>query len=101
LNVTGLLDTPADEPFDRLTQLVCRVLHVPVSLVSLVDADCQFFKSQQGLPKPWADARETLLSHSFCRHVVLRQKPLIIKDARNDPLFCEIMAIPDLDVAAY
>ena len=45
LRATGLLDTPAEEPFDRLTQLVCRVLRVPVSLVSLVDADRQFLKS--------------------------------------------------------
>ena len=101
LHATGLLDTPAEEPFDRLTQLVCRVLRVPVSLVSLVDADRQFFKSQRGLPEPWAQARETLLSHSFCQHVVLRQEPLIIEDARNDPLVCENLAIPDLGVAAY
>ena len=101
LRATGLLDTPAEEPFDRLTQLVCRVLRVPVSLVSLVDADRQFFKSQQGLPERWARARETPLSHSFCQHVVLRHEPLIVGDARNDPLVCENLAIADLGVAAY
>jgi GAF domain-containing protein len=101
LRATGLLDTPAEEPFDRLTQLVCRVLRVPVSLVSLVDADRQFFKSQQGLPQPWAQARETPLSHSFCQHVVLRQEPLIIEDARSDPLVCENLAIPDIGVRGY
>ena len=101
LRSTQLLDAPAEEPFDRLTKLVCRVLRVPVSLVSLVDADRQFFMSQQGLPQPWAEKRETPLSHSFCQHVVVRREPLVIEDARNDPLVCENLAIPDLGVAAY
>ena len=101
LRATGLLDTAPEEPFDKLTQLVCRLLRVPVSLVSLVGADRQFFKSQQGLPEPWAKARETPLSHSFCQHVVLRQEPFVIDDARSDPLVCENLAIPDLGVAAY
>ena len=101
LRATGLLDTPAEKPFDRLTQLVCRVLRVPVSLISLVDAERQFFKSQQGLSQPWADERQTPLSHSFCQHVVLRQEPLVIEDARSDPLVCENLAIPDLGVGAY
>jgi two-component sensor histidine kinase len=101
LRSTGLLDTAPEEPFDRLTQLVCRVLRVPVSLVSLVDADRQFFKSQQGLPEPWAETRETPLSHSFCQHVVLRREPLIVEDARSDPRVCDNLAIPEIGVAGY
>lgn len=97
----GLLDTPAEEPFDRLTRLVSRVLGVPVSLVSLVDSDRQFFKSQVGLAEPWASERQTPLSHSFCQHVVTRQAPLVVGDARADPLVCDNLAIPDLGVAAY
>ena len=67
---TGLLDTPPEQVFDRLTRLVRRLLGTPVALVSLVDADRQFFKSAVGLPEPWAARRETPLSHSFCQHVV-------------------------------
>ena len=57
LRRTGLLDTRPEEVFDRLTRLVCRLLGVPVALVSLVEADRQFFKSAVGLPTPWAVQR--------------------------------------------
>ena len=53
LGRTGLLDTPAEEPFDRLTRLATRLLKTPVALVSLVDRNRQFFKSSVGLPEPW------------------------------------------------
>jgi hypothetical protein len=73
---TGLLDTPPEEVFDRLTRLTRRMLDAPVALVSLVEADRQFFKSALGLPEPWATRRETPLSHSFCQHVVATGAPL-------------------------
>jgi hypothetical protein len=44
----GLLYTPAEERFDRVTRLACRLLDVPMSMVTLVDATCQWFKSRQG-----------------------------------------------------
>jgi signal transduction histidine kinase/CheY-like chemotaxis protein len=97
----GLLDTPPEETFDRVTRLVCRVLGVPVALVSLVDADRQFFKSTAGLPDPWASRRETPLSHSFCQHVVTSGSPLTVEDAPSHPLVRDNLAIPDLGVAAY
>ena len=52
LRATGLLDAPAEERFDRLTRLARRPLRTPVALVSLVDADRQFFLSAEGLPEP-------------------------------------------------
>src|SRR5918997_5158566 len=98
---TGLLDTPVEHAFDRLTRLATTVLQVPVALVSLVDHDRQFFKSCIGLPEPWASRRETPLSHSFCQHAVASRQPLIIDDARQHPLVRENLAIPDLGVIAY
>ena len=82
----GLLDTPPEAAFDRLTRVACRVLRAPVGLVSLVDHDRQFFKSCVGLPEPFASARETPVSHSFCQHVVATGKPLIVENARTNPL---------------
>ena len=70
LRRTALLDTPPEEPFDRLTRLATRLCKTPVGLVSLVDRDRQFFKSAIGLPEPWRTKRETPLSHSFCKHAV-------------------------------
>ena len=101
LRRTGLLDSPAEERFDRLTRLASRLLGVPVALVSLVDEDRQFFKSCFGLPEPWASRRETPLSHSFCQHVVIHEEPLIVEDAREHPLVRDNLAIADLGVVAY
>lgn len=97
----GLLDSPTEPAFERLTHLVTRVLGVPVALVSLIDADRQFFKSARGLPEPWASQRQTPLSHSFCQYVVETGEPLIVDDAAAHPVLCTNLAIPDLNVAAY
>ena len=78
-----------------------RLLGAPVALVSLVDADRQFFKSAIGLPEPYASARQTPLSHSFCQHTVNSQKPLIVPDARQHALVRDNDAIRDMGVAAY
>jgi GAF domain len=101
LRATGLLDSPPEAAFDRLTDLVRRVLAVPVSLISLVDADRQFFKSQAGLLEPWASQRETPLSHSFCQFPVRSGEPLIIADAREHPELKDNPAVPDMSVIAY
>jgi two-component sensor histidine kinase len=98
---TGLLDSPADAAFDRITSLVSRLLRVPVALVSLVDADRQFFKSSTGLREPWASARQTPLSHSFCQHVVTSGEPLIVGDARTHPVVRTNPAVRELGVTAY
>src|SRR5690242_14516311 len=76
-----LLDSPTEAAFDRLTSLASRIVKAPVSLVSLVDADRQFFKSFVGLAEPWASRRETPITHAFCQHVVAQNAPLIVKDA--------------------
>ena len=96
-----LLDTPAEEPFDRLTRLAAKVVNAPVALVSAVDRDRQFFKSCLGLPEPQATRRETPLSHSFCQHVATAREPVIVTDARKDARFIHNLAIRDLGVIAY
>ena len=98
---TGLLDTPPEESFDRFTRLATRMFKTPVALVSLVDADRQFFKSGIGLPEPWQTRRETPLSHSFCKHAVAFQEPLVIADARKDPAYRDNPAVRDLKIIAY
>jgi len=98
---TGLLDTAAEETFDRYTRLATQLLNTPVSLVSLVDSDRQFFKSQVGLSEPWATARETPLSHSICKHAVERREPLLVEDTRSDPEFRDNLAVSELDVISY
>ena len=52
-------------------------------------------------PCPWGTARTTPLSHSFCQHVVTSSAPLVVEDARREPLVRGNLAINDLDVIAY
>ena len=94
LRATRLLDSPAEHAFDRITKLAARVLNAPVALISLVDADRQFFKSSVGLDEPWHSARETPLSHSFCRHTLQTREPLVVEDARSHPLVRDNLADP-------
>lgn len=98
---TRLLDTPREESFDRLTRLVSRLLGAPVSLISLVDQDRQFFKSGYGLVEPLASTRETPLSHSFCQHVVTSGAPFVVDDAKESAVVRGNPAIAEYKVAAY
>ena len=101
LNRTALLDSPAEEAFDRLTRLASRFLRAPIALVSLVDDNRQFFKSCAGLPEPLASERETSLSYSFCQHAVESRAPLIISDVRGHPLVGDNLAISEQGIVAY
>jgi diguanylate cyclase (GGDEF)-like protein len=96
-----LLDTDAEMDFDRYTRLAADLLGAQVSLVSLVDADRSFFKSQAGLPPELAGVRQVPLSHSLCQHAMASRQPLIISDAREDPLAAGNLAVRDLGVVAY
>jgi len=86
LRRTSLLDSPPEEAFDRLTRAARTVLRVPVALVSLVDCDRHFFKSQCGLDEPLASLRQNSLTHSFCKHAVGSREALVVADARGHPL---------------
>lgn len=101
LQASGLLDSPRDETYDRLTRLTTSILGVPTALLSIVDRDRQFFKSETGLGQPWADARQTPLSHSFCQWVVGGNEEIAIDDARDDPVLRTNLAVRDLGVIAY
>lgn len=101
LRATGLLDAPTEEAFDRLTRLAGKLLRAPLSTVTLVDDDRQFYMSCTGFPEPLATLRETPLEFSFCRHTVVLGKPLIIPDVRDHPLVGDNPAIGEFGVTAY
>jgi GAF domain-containing protein len=101
LRDAALLDSPPEEPFDRLARLAARVVDAPVALVSGVDRDRQFFKSCLGLPEPWASQRETPLSHSFCQHTVTQREPLVVEDAREHPVLKVNPAVAEMGTIAY
>ncbi|RYZ76154.1 MAG: GAF domain-containing protein, partial [Proteobacteria bacterium] len=98
---TGLMDSDAEDCFDRLTRIATTVFKAPVALVSLVDDKRQFFKSQCGLPESWKNRRETPVSQSFCQYVVAEGQPLVIPDSADNALVCNNEIIQLLDVVAY
>lgn len=79
-----LLDTAPERCFDHLVSLARNLLGTPIGLISLVDADRQWFKSKQGLDVP-----ETARDISFCGHAILQDDPFIVPDARVDPRFAD------------
>jgi signal transduction histidine kinase len=97
----NLLDTPAEAAFEWISRLATTILDVPVALISLVDGNRQFFKSCIGLSEPYSQWRETPLSTSFCKHVVMTSEPLILADARKDRVHRVNGAIEELGAVAY
>ena len=77
-----VLDTPAEERFDRIVKLAARLFDVPISYVALLDSERQWFKSRLGLEPP-----QTPRQSSFCGHAILQDDPLVVHDARRDMRF--------------
>ena len=84
LHRLGILDTPEEQRFDRLTRLAAGILRVPVALVSLVDRDRQWFKSAHGV-----EVRQTPRESSFCAHAVAARELLVVPDALADNRFAD------------
>ena len=82
LDSFDILDTPAEEAFDRITRLTRRVFDVPMSTITLVDGHRQWFKSRQGVA-----ACETSRGPAFCSLVVREVRPLIVPDTLADERF--------------
>ncbi len=78
-----LLDTLPEEDYDNITNLIANICNVPISLITLLDRNRNFFKSRHGL-----EAHEFPRDLSFCGHAVLSDEPIfIIEDARLDERF--------------
>ncbi len=82
LGATELLDTPAEEGFDRITRLARTLFGVSTATVALVADDRQFLKSVAGnLESNIARA------NAFCSHTILTPETLVVEDAREDDRF--------------
>ncbi len=100
---TGLLDAPAEPPFDRLTRLAVRLLGVPATFLSLVDEGRDFYLASTGFGEPLASARE-LAGRTFCHFSIAGatpEHPLVIHDTRADPSYRQVPTVDTLGVAAY
>ena len=84
LHELGVLDSPPEERFDRITRVASALFGVPIALVSLVDANRQWFKSCVGV-----DVTETPRAVSFCAHAILGEGTLVIPDTTRDERFSD------------
>ena len=76
----GLLGTPAEERFDRITRLATRLFDVPMAVIDVVGEKVAWLKSAQGF-----DGFECMRRDSYCHHTVLDDETFIVRDARTDP----------------
>lgn len=80
-----VLDTAPERSFDNVVALAAQICVVPIGLVSLVDADRQWFKAHLGLDVP-----QTGRAESFCAHAIQRPDELmVVEDALHDPRFAD------------
>lgn len=81
-----ILDSPAEESYDRFTFMSARIFKVPISVISLVDVDRQWFKARVGL-----SVSETHRDLAFCSHCILEktERILLVNDALQDPRFAQ------------
>lgn len=98
---TGLLDAPRERVYDRIADMAATALATPGAAISLIDRDRQFFVSMYGSPGDSPDARETPIDRSVCQYAVASGHPLVIADARVDPVLKYNPAVTDGTVVSY
>ncbi|MGO2134857.1 MAG: sensor domain-containing phosphodiesterase [Marinobacter sp.] len=79
----GLLDTPPEERFERLTRIARQHYQVQIALFTALDHDRQWFKSRQGL-----NVSEIPRSVAFCEYAIRQDQIFVVEDASRDPRFC-------------
>jgi diguanylate cyclase (GGDEF)-like protein len=88
LHAYEILDTACEDAFDNIAHLAADLTGSPISVISLIDADRQWFKAQVGL-----DVTETPRAESFCAHAILNpHEALVVADATLDPRFADLPA---------
>lgn len=85
VNNTGLMDAGRQAAFDRLAQLAAKIIDAPLTIVSLVGAEKQYFVADYGLASPFKESRELPIDSSICRYT-LEGESIISSNATNDPL---------------
>lgn len=79
-----ILDTIEEESFNRITRIAAHTLGMPIALITLLDADRQWFKAKIGV-----DISETPREHAFCAHTICHNEILEVEDATKDQRFAD------------
>ncbi len=81
----GLLDTACETNFDSVAKLAARLTGTSSSMITLVDADRQWFKARFA-----CDLIETPRDHAICAHAILEpDRPFVVNDTQDDPRFAD------------
>lgn len=80
----NILDTCDEEAYDDITALASSICDVPMSLITFIDRDRQWFKSKKGV-----DVKQTPLNVSFCNHTILSDELMIVEDTYRDTRFVQ------------
>ncbi len=79
-----ILDTKTEERFDQITREAVSKFGVPISTITLLDKDREWYKSAQGL-----DTKQGPRDSSFCGHAIASEVMMIIEDTLADPRFAD------------
>lgn len=79
-----ILDTPPEERFDKIAVFAAAEFEVPMAVITLVDAERQWFKAKVGTA-----VCETGRDVSFCAHAILHEHIMVVPDARADVRFAD------------
>jgi diguanylate cyclase (GGDEF)-like protein len=96
LHVYDILDTTADQAFDRIVRLARVIAETPIAAISLIAQDRQWFKASEGLP-----LQETPRGTSFCTRTIGHGELFIVEDAASDPLFTESPLVREAPFVRY
>ena len=90
LRETGLLDTPAEPPFDAIVAAAAELCAVPVALVTLLDEKRQWFTARVGV-----EMEGTPVGDAICVHTLEAGGTLVIPDLAVDPRTAENPLVTD------
>ena len=79
-----ILDTAAEEAFDRIAQLASAFYHTPIALISMMEEKRQWFKAAIG-----AQLEDSPRDIALCNHVIASGRPMLVTDASRDPRFAD------------
>jgi predicted PurR-regulated permease PerM/methylmalonyl-CoA mutase cobalamin-binding subunit len=96
-----LANGESEEIFDRITKKLARIFDVPIALITFIDRDHQWIKSQIGLPEELADARKILRELSICGHVIGSGDALVVEDLSRDRRFANNPLIKERGLRFY